>query len=157
METLQFTAQRWENAGVRVWIQLYSYSNLQRLATAAQAVLHCLRSRSNESGCVHKWNNVKMRPKQIWMNGILCNDTINVRMVIMMTMKTYLHAFNWHTVTNFVCAWKAFTVLPRKFKGGIYRRGHLAITYGGELLKLQICFVAKSTTQFCQALVVFLA
>ena len=38
---------------------------------------------------------------------------------------------------------------PRKFKGGICCGGHLAVTYWGELLYLQIFFVAKPAKQFC--------
>ena len=35
---------------------------------------------------------------------------------------------------------------PRKFKGGICCGGHLAITYGGELLYFRI--ICKPTKQF---------
>ena len=34
--------------------------------------------------------------------------------------------------------WRVVGCIPRKFKGGICCGGHLAVTYGGELLYLQI-------------------
>ena len=41
-----------------------------------------------------------------------------------------------------------YTLYSRKFKGGIYHDGHLAITYGGQLLYLQTLLLLSSPSNF---------
>ena len=84
-------------------------------------------------GLMHKWSYLKKYEEyQIKAESVLLTMISKAHF----TQKCHLFSVLWECITYMLSG--IFVYKSRKFKGGICCGGHLAVTYGGELLYLWI-------------------